>query len=95
VWLCWLSLIMALYVLSIGPVMKISIQRNNSIPAPVMDSIIGFYTPLKWAYDKTLLHKPLGLYYHLWIPGSIDKNGNVIEKGEAPYRSVDSNKQAK
>ncbi len=40
--------------------------------------LAAFYKPLGWAYNKTLLHKPLGLYYHLWIPSVIDSKGNII-----------------
>lgn len=76
--LCWLALIVALYVLSIGPVMKITDKMNISNPHPVARFFTTFYKPLELAYAKTLLHKPLGLYYHLWIPGSIDSKGNII-----------------
>jgi len=78
--LCWLSLILVVYVLSIGPVLKFTTKYRSSIPIPVMVSIVSFYNPIKWAYETPLLHKPLGLYYPLWVPNLIDSKGNVIEK---------------
>jgi hypothetical protein len=64
----------------IGPVMKITnkIYIYNPHPAPWF--FTSFYKPLEWAYYNTLLHKPLGLYYHLWIPSTIDNKGNIIQQ---------------
>ncbi len=80
VWFCWLGLFVMLYVLSVGPVMKISDKMNISNPHPAARFFTSFSKPLEWAYNETLLHKPLGLYYHLWIPSIIDSKGNVIQK---------------
>ena len=80
VWLCWIAVAIMLYVLSVGPVMKITIMKIGSIPTPVSQFLIGFYKPLEWAYNNTLLHRPLGMYYHLWIPSVIDGHRNTIRK---------------
>jgi hypothetical protein len=76
--LCWFAAIVALYVLSIGPVMKITDKMNISNPHPAARIFASFYKPLEWAYANTFLHTPLGLYYHLWIPSVIDNKGNII-----------------
>ena len=36
-----------------------------------------FYAPLYWAYNETPLHKPLGMYMHLWVPIAFKKNGET------------------
>ena len=76
--LCWLAVVVVLYVLSVGPVMMITLKRNISNPHPTAQFFASFYKPLEWVYAKTLLHKPLGMYYHLWIPSVIDSHGNII-----------------
>jgi hypothetical protein len=68
------------YVLIIGPVMKISDKMNISTSHPAARFFTSFYKSIEWAYANTLLHKPLGLYYHLWVPSSIDSKGNIIRK---------------
>ena len=79
-WLWWLPVIVALYVLSIGPILLITTKTSITNVRPVEWLLTSLYTPLHWAYTKTLFHKPLGLYYHLWIPSCIDGKGNIIRK---------------
>jgi hypothetical protein len=81
----WPVAILLLYVLSFGPVMRfgslmlLTVTRNNKscfYTSPRRDGFLArFYAPLGWAYNETPLHKPLGMYMHLWIPGAFDKNG--------------------
>ena len=70
----WPVVILILYVLIIGPVMmmmdKSAGSRSNQLARK-------FYAPLGWAYDNTPLHKPLGMYLHLWVPEIFNKNGNL------------------
>jgi hypothetical protein len=67
--------VLFLYVLSLGPVFMLmskgSISTRNQ-------SVRPFYYPVLWAYNKTPLHKPLGLYFRLWAPTCFDKNGNDL-----------------
>jgi hypothetical protein len=68
----WPVVIVILYVLSFGPV--VMMIRTGKIPA---ESVIpSFYKPMFWAYMKTPLHKPLGLYFHWWDPFHFDKKGD-------------------
>jgi len=71
----WPFLILVLYVLSSGPVVRLvrqgRISRSNGV------FIERVYGPVAWAYERTPLHKPLGMYFHLWAPKSFDKNGDV------------------
>jgi hypothetical protein len=69
----WPFLVGILYVLSSGPVVMVARQRGINRVAP---SLIKFYEPIEWAYEKTPLRKPLGMYAHLWAPESFDKNGD-------------------
>jgi hypothetical protein len=80
--LFWLGVILLLYVLSAGPLVMMQekhLIRYNSIEGPVIWAV---YSPLSWAYYKTLLHQPLGMYLHLWAPGHFDGKGNTTR---APY----------
>jgi hypothetical protein len=49
--------VVALYVLSIGPVYKYSVYPPD-----------GFYAPIAWLHRKTVLKKPLDWYLELWVP---------------------------
>ena len=75
--LCWLGAVVMLYILSSGPywlmVDKKIIRYSTS---GGRDAQIVYY-PLSWAYAETLLHKPLGLYWHLWAPRRYDGKGNA------------------
>jgi hypothetical protein len=71
----WAFVAVMVYVLSIGPVVYLGWKGklNNT---PGMNRLLGhFYGPLFYAYDHTPLHKPLGLYLHLWVPRQWDEKG--------------------
>jgi hypothetical protein len=48
----------------------------NKVDRRTWNFLDGFYTPIEWAYAFTPLRKPLGMYFHLWVPEVFDKNGN-------------------
>jgi hypothetical protein len=82
----WPFVILILYVLTFGPVMRfgsvlmVVVARNKGsiyISDPRNRFSEKFYAPLGWAYNKTPLHKPLGMYMHLWLPRCFDKNGDA------------------
>jgi hypothetical protein len=68
----WPSVILLLYMLSWGPVLRMwddgRISHRNRF-------VGRLYAPVNWAYFKTPLHKPLGMYTHLWSPEHFDNNG--------------------
>ena len=68
----WPFVILLLYVLCAGPVIKMMEKGHISY---FNQYVWKFYTPLYWAYDKTPLHKPLGMYLHLWNPNAFLANG--------------------
>ena len=74
-----LMLVMGLlsYALSAGPVMK---MRSRGIISPRNQLVNILYHPLGLLYRETPLHKPIGMYLHLWMPEWYDKNG------DEPYR---------
>jgi hypothetical protein len=73
----WPFVILLLYVLSFGPVMMLAEKKR--IPTnKVTEFFEMFYDPCIWAYLETPLHKPLGMYLHLWAPMEFDKNGDAI-----------------
>ena len=69
----WPFVLLLLYVLSVGPVVMMNdrgrISLNNTF-------VWNFYSPLDWAYEETLFHKPLGIYLHLWSK-RFEKNGEL------------------
>jgi hypothetical protein len=69
----WPSVILVVYVLSIGPIMMLVGKGVIAYNKGVAD----FYSPLEYAYGQTPLHKPLGIYLHLWRPERFDKNGDI------------------
>jgi hypothetical protein len=68
----WVGGILLLYVLSVGPGFRIM----NKVDRRTWNFLDGFHTPIEWAYAFTPLRKPLGMYFHLWVPEVFDKNGN-------------------
>ena len=75
----WPLVILVLYALSFGPVVMLVqkgiIHRNYQ-------RIYVLYEPVMWAYEETSLHKPLGMYLHVWAPKVVDKNGELIGSDE-------------
>ncbi len=67
----WPAVILLLYVFSFGPV---GMMTDKGFISYTHYSLWKFYEPLNWAYVKTPLHKPLGMYFHLWQPETFDKN---------------------
>jgi hypothetical protein len=73
----WPFLTLLLYVLSFGPVL--TMLASNRLDPSVEDALKTVYYPVWMAYSQTLLHKPLGVYMHLWVPKVIDKNGDELD----------------
>ncbi len=69
-------IIFILYALSYGPV---EVRQEKKVKnAWFLQFSAGRYVPLGWVYRNTPLHKPLGIYYHLWLPKYFDAKGNLI-----------------
>jgi hypothetical protein len=73
-YLVWGFGIVVLYILSFGPAVFLQISGTLG-PSTYA---VYFYRPWNWAYRHTPLHKPLGIYLHLWAPSFYDKNGDTI-----------------
>jgi hypothetical protein len=69
----WPVVILLLYVLSSGPVMMMAVKGRID---PQNKFFMIFYSPIGWAYNKTSLHKPLGMYMHFWAPQILNKKGD-------------------
>jgi hypothetical protein len=70
----WPVVVLILYILSTGPVAMMEEKGRISHSNEFMRV---FYMPWTWAYKGTPLHKPLGLYLHLWLPKHFDKKGDM------------------
>ena len=81
-WLCWLGVILFLYVLSSGPVVLMACKRPTGRGGPAWRVIGIVFQPVRWAAEKTPLAKPLGVYWHLWAPEWYDRDGSSIPKYE-------------
>jgi len=68
--------IVVTYFLSAGPA---ALMSWNGVFASVGVGrvVSGFYTPWRLTYLHTPLHKPIGIYMHLWNPNLYDEKGNV------------------
>ena len=72
----WPLAMALLYVLSAGPV--VLAVRKGKLPRQAGEIIQVIYRPVAWLYEETPLHKPLGMYLHLWCPDGFDKYGDGI-----------------
>lgn len=75
--LYWPGVILLAYVLSTGPVVMMADKRVVTPGSPAGQFIGVLYLPVRFAL-KTPLRKPLGMYWHLWAPGSYDSKGNPL-----------------
>ena len=80
VWLCWLGGIVDLYVLSTGPVARMAGKNPAGRSGPAWSAVAVAYRPVRWAYEETLLRRPLGMYWHLWAPEWYDSTGDPRPK---------------
>jgi hypothetical protein len=73
-WMFWLGCAVLIYVVSAGPAAMLFMEDSlgNGTPRRAVEVL---YWPLACAYQKTILHKPLGMYLHLWAPELFDRHG--------------------
>ena len=82
----WAFVAVMVYVLSSGPVMNAVLSIRG------VWRVVVIYRPLGWAYWHTPLRKPLGMYWHLWLPGLYDRDGehnmddDILLKTRRPVR---------
>jgi hypothetical protein len=72
----WAAALLLFYALSSGPCLMLS--RNGTFPDALIGCLVTFYSPLLRAHKTKLLHKPIGLYFHIWCPIAFDSNGDGI-----------------
>ena len=78
VWLCWLGVVVILYVLSSGPFLMLVQKKRISVGSPTYQAVVTFYEPIEWAFDNIPpIRKALGMYAHLWAPDKFDGKGNA------------------
>jgi hypothetical protein len=76
----WAFVTVMVYFLSAGPAERMreeTQQLNRRLNYELNPIIFAFYEPWRYLYFSTPLHKPIGLYMHLWDPKHFDKNGDV------------------
>ena len=73
----WGFVVVAIYALSFGPVRLMGVK--GMYPLSTKRVVNRVYAPWTWAYNHTLLHKPLGMYLHLWCPEIYEPNGESFE----------------
>src|ERR1041385_8442679 len=62
------------YVLGSGPAFRYLWHDPST---PLYEVISYGYSPLRWAQWKTPLHKPLGIYWHIWCPKIYKLEGDL------------------
>lgn len=70
----WGFVVVMLYVLSSGPMMKLGLTRKLIQYRPYIRKV---YAPLVWAHERTPLWRPLGMYWHLWLPAVYAPDGST------------------
>jgi hypothetical protein len=68
----WPFVFLMMYFLSAGPAFRIA-NKYPDCPGDVAMNLL--YYPWFALYSETPMHKPLGLYMHLWMPEAFDKDG--------------------
>ncbi|MDB6121162.1 MAG: hypothetical protein JWQ71_155 [Pedosphaera sp.] len=55
-------------------------MNGGQFPLPGLGTKISrvVYEPWRWTYFHTPLHRPLGIYMHLWSSEAFDANGEPI-----------------
>lgn len=71
----WAFVVVAIYFLSMGPVLKVCFESKSARRFEHLFDTV--YAPWFWSYDHTPLRKPLGIYMHLWLPDDFDRHGEV------------------
>lgn len=70
----WFLAALVVYIVSTGPVVWMTqngyVSTNNRL-------LERFYGPLDWVYDQKFLHKPFGMYLHLWLPKRFNEKGEI------------------
>jgi hypothetical protein len=70
-YIAWGFVAAVVYVLSSGPALLMSISGR------LKEKVWIVYWPIDRAYFQTPLHKPVGIYWHLWCPKLFDSKGNL------------------
>ena len=68
----WGFVVVMVYVLSSGPM--IGLYESKRVPG----NAVIVYRPLGEIYKHTFLHKPIGMYWHLWCPAMFDPQGRFV-----------------
>lgn len=72
----WAGVVLLMYFLSMGPYVALDYKSWQGRPS-WLSFFDTLYYPLYWAYGRTPLRKPIGLYLHLWCPQAFDKDGYI------------------
>jgi len=68
-----------LYVLSLGPIMRMVQNEVISEGSPTFTFLGRFYRPIEWGVKEIpVLKRTIGMYVHMWAPKIIDRKGNKV-----------------
>jgi hypothetical protein len=70
----WLAVIFVAYILSAGPVAMM--DGRGCLGFTTSRAVSLFYKPFALFYEHTFLHRPLGMYLHLWSGNQYDDEGD-------------------
>ena len=77
-YIVWGFLMVMLDFLSAGPVAWMMVKRILGTSTSQKKVLNFVYTPWSHVYEKSFLHKPLGIYMNLWCPDQFNKNGDYL-----------------
>jgi hypothetical protein len=77
-YIAWGFVLVVAYLLSAGPATRVTSLYMAPYPAYMASPGASFYffAPWRYAYWRTPIHKPLGMYMHLWLPEVFSRNGD-------------------
>jgi hypothetical protein len=67
-WTLWILAVPLAYLLSVGPVVRLTMDRSHPLGVPVW--VDTLYRPVEWLHDHTPLEKPLEWYMDWWLKGA-------------------------
>jgi hypothetical protein len=84
IWVSWVLAAVGCYFLSVGPVVKLVVKESPSLTHGWSQAYNLYIEPCRWAYEHTLLQRPIGMYLHLWLPGLFDVKGDRTDSQPPP-----------
>jgi hypothetical protein len=78
IWLSWVLAAVGFYIFSLGPISRLAYSETLLATFRSDKAFDIYFAPALWAYDNTPLHRPIGMYMSLWLPGFFNSKGERV-----------------